>query len=220
MSNLGLDSTFGILVHFLTRGKLKIRLGIVRGRFPGFVQGETRGQVRHVLHLQLENERPNLNLVAGLQAAFAANQHAINQGPVAAAKVAQEYCVVGDAQQTMLAADHVAVGTDVALGTATKVVFAAWKNEPLAGWPSLDYLQFRGHCVHQAPRPVCRSRQIAAGLTKQGWQTLGKFSSLTCLLCDVFSRHATGSCRMEQVGCMNEFTRFVPELQAESLRNW
>ena len=73
----------------------------------------------------LEDQRPDLDLVAVEETALALQEGAVDEGAVAAAEVAQERPVCGDAQQAVLARDPVAVGPDMAFRAAAEDIFAA-----------------------------------------------------------------------------------------------
>src|SRR5262245_6526762 len=100
-----------------------------------------RGRVE----LDLEDERADFHEVAVGQGTLLDDTDPIDEGAIAATQIAQRDGLGRDAQQAMLAADPVAVGTDVAFRTAPKQVFAVLENELLTVWPSLDQAQSDEH---------------------------------------------------------------------------
>ena len=67
-----------------------------------------------------EDERPNLNRVAVKQLALADHQLAVYQRAVSTAEIANHGTQIGHVDEAMLSAHQIAVGADVAFGSAAK----------------------------------------------------------------------------------------------------
>src|SRR5262249_25042801 len=68
----------------------------------------------------LQNQRAELKLIAGGQAALADNALAVDQRAVGAAQIAHQYAFLVNVQDTMLTADPLAGGAQVAFRTAAE----------------------------------------------------------------------------------------------------
>lgn len=88
--------------------------------------------------LELKYQRPDLDLVAGVELLFPAEENAVDEGAVAAAEVAEEDGVVGDTQEAVLPADHGAIGSDVAFVPPAKVIIPPGKEQVLSPRLTLD----------------------------------------------------------------------------------
>src|SRR5262249_3196975 len=123
--------------------------------------------------------------------------HAVDQGAVTAAQVADPDRLRRDAQQAVLPADPIAVGPDVALGTAAEDVLAARETEVVVLRPSVDVAQTDDHgaVLHASPRPTAPWAPSGSGGT--GPVSLPCSSSLMVLLCAIDPPSAIGkSCRV------------------------
>ena len=129
------------------------------GFFTPWLAGN-RGDIRlhRLFEAELKHQGSHLELVAVDEGSLADQALAINERPVTAAQVTDQHLVRQDAQETVLPADHVAVGPDMTfVAPAEEVLSAAGKQHPLAFGLSLDHEQVDVRPTHIRPGSFVRS---------------------------------------------------------------